>query len=235
MVQRKSFPMNKSPQLVDSGFEIETVGLVHRVWKPEGAGLFPVVVMLHGHLGNEDVMWVFAQTIPPSCVIVSPRATMQLADKSYSWLPRVGNEWPALAQFDEAATAVGTFIRALPALYPVDLNRVYLMGFSQGAALSFAVAMQSSGWVKGIASLVGFMPLHTEEAEERAALRNIPVLMAAGLHDERIPLAISQKSAETVQALGAFLEYREYETGHKLDAAGMRKLKTWWSERLAGN
>lgn len=227
--------MNKSPQLVYGGFELEAVGLVHRVWQPEEPGLYPVVVMLHGHLGNEDVMWVFAQTIPPSCVIVSPRATVRESDKSYSWMPRVGNEWPALAQFDEAVTAVKAFIHALPALYPVDLNRVYLMGFSQGAALSFAVAMQSPGWVKGIASLVGFMPLHTEDAVERAALRNMPVLMTAGVRDERIPLSIAQRSAETVQALGAFLEYREYETGHKLDAAGMRKLKTWWSERIAGN
>ncbi len=180
-------------------------------------------------------MWVFAQTLPDSCVIVSPRAIVPVAEKSFTWLARLENEWPALGQFDEAVTAVTNFIHALPSLYPVDLNQVYLMGFSQGAAVAFAVALQSPGLVKGIASLVGFVPLQIDEAIGLVALRNMPVFMAAGTQDDRVPLAVAQNSAAAVRAMGAFLEYREYNTGHKLDAAGMRKLKSWWGDRLDGH
>jgi predicted esterase len=35
-----------------------------------------------------------------------------------------------------------------------------------------------------------------------------------------------------VRAAGAYLEYREYDTRHKLNGAGMRKLKSWWAERV---
>lgn len=229
--------MNKSPQLIDHGSALEMVGLVHRVWRPETAvpeimDPHPVVVMLHGHLGNEDVMWVFAQTVPSTCVLVAPRAIVPVGEKSFTWQLRLESEWPALTQFDEAVTAVTSFIHALPTLYSVDLNQVYLMGFSQGAAVAFAVALQNPGLVQGIASLVGFVPLQVDEAINRAALRHLPVFMAAGTQDDRVPLAVAQNSAAAVQAMGAFLEYREYETGHKLDAAGMRKLKSWWQERL---
>ncbi|MCL4267575.1 MAG: dienelactone hydrolase family protein [Anaerolineae bacterium] len=232
--------MNKSPQLIDNDSVLAAAGLVHRVWQPETPGPHPVVVMLHGHLGNEDVMWVFAQTVPSPCVMVAPRAIVPAADdhqtgKSFTWLPRVENEWPIWAQFNEAVTAVTTFIHALPSLYQVDLNQVYLMGFSQGAAVAFATALHAPGWIKGIASLVGFVPLQVEKAIDRAALRDVPVFMAAGTQDERVPLPVSQSSAAAVQAMGAFLEYREYDTGHKLDTAGMRKLKNWWAERLIGD
>ncbi len=224
--------MNQSPQLVNNEPVLAIAGLVHRVWQPKTAGPHPVVVMLHGHLGNEDVMWIFAHTLPESCIIVAPRAVVPVSEKSFTWLPRSENEWPALVQFDEAATAMTSFIHALPTWYQVDLNQVYLMGFSQGAAVAFAVALQNPGLVRGIASLVGFVPKQVDEAINRAALRDMPVFMAAGTRDDRVPLAIAQESAAAVQALGGFLEYREYETGHKLDAAGMRKLKSWWQERL---
>lgn len=237
--------MNKSPQLIDNGLALETAGLVHRVWRPKTAepeiagpkmaGPYPVVVMLHGHLGNEDVMWIFAQTVPSTCVLVAPRAIVPVSEKSFTWLPRLENEWPVWAQFDEAVTAVTTFIHALPTLYAVDLNQVYLMGFSQGAAVAFAVALQNPGLVQGIASLVGFVPRQVDEAINRAALCDVPVFMAAGTQDDRVPLAVAQNSAAAVRAMGAFLEYREYDTGHKLDAAGMRKLQSWWQERLNGD
>lgn len=229
--------MNNKPKLIDSGTNLQRAGLVHRVWQPQTVGQLdtggpsPTVIMLHGHLGNEDVMWVFAQTLPPGWLVVAPRAIVPTGENGFSWQARAENEWPGLAQFAEAVRAVSHFIQALPALYNADLNQLYVMGFSQGAAVAFATAIAQPGLFKGIASLVGFTPLRMDKAIERASLRDVPVFMAAGMKDERIPLPVAQASAETVRAMGAYLEYREYDTGHKLNIEGMRKLKSWWAER----
>jgi phospholipase/carboxylesterase len=187
--------------------------------------------MIHGHLGNEDVMWIFAQTLPFNWLLVSVRAVVPVSENSFTWLPRAENEWLSLGQFDEAVTKVAHFIQALPELYEADLEQIYLMGFSQGAATSFATAVAHPGWIKGIASLVGFMPLQVEDPIEKSALMDVPVFMAAGEQDERIPIEMSRVCAEAVRAMGAHLEYREYNTGHKLNSDGMRKLKAWWLER----
>jgi len=85
--------------------------------------------------------------------------------------------------------------------------------------------------VQGIASLVGFMPRAIAEAVETARLADISVFMAVGTEDDRVPLEIARECGKAVRAAGAYLEYREYETGHKLNGAGMRKLKSWWAER----
>lgn len=220
----------KKPKLIDSGPILAATGLVHRVQVPDGSGPYPTVVMLHGRSGDEDVMWVFARTIPANCLIISVRA-IEAEGNSYSWHPP-GNGWPDLADFELAVTAVTRFIQALPAQYNANADAIYLMGFSQGAAAAYATALHWPGLVKGIAGLVGFMPLGVEDAIRGAPLADLPVLMLVGKEDTTIPLHIARTCAKMLRAAGAYLEYREYDTGHKLNSGGMQKLKNWWASLL---
>jgi phospholipase/carboxylesterase len=216
-----------SPQLIDSGPAYETTGLIHRVLQPEGEGPHPTAVMIHGRSGSEDVMWIFQRALPKEWLVVAPRAIKDDPDGGYAWHPRHRDEWPSLKMFDDAVTAVVKFINALPELYGADPDQIYLMGFSQGAAASIATAMRHPGLVQAIAALVGFAPEESESEVGRGILNGLPIFMAVGAEDNTIPLAISRKSAETLRAAGADLTYAEYETGHKLNAAGMRALKEW--------
>jgi phospholipase/carboxylesterase len=215
------------PILVENG----TAVLPHRVLKPQKPGPHPTVVMIHGKLGSEDVMWIFRQTLPADWLVVAPRAIVEEEDGRYSWHPRSQDKWPSLADLDTAVAMLEQFIDTLPTLYEADPDQIYLMGFSQGAAAAFAIAMHNPEKIKGIASLVGFMPRAMDEGIETKRLADIPVFMAVGTEDERIPLEIARECGKAARAAGAYLEYREYETGHKLNGPGMRKLKSWWAER----
>ncbi len=217
------------PTLVDDN----TAVLPHRIQQPETAGPHPTVVMIHGYLGNEDVMWIFSQALPKDWLLVAPRAIIAESENQFSWHPRRQGEWPTLAEFDTAVTQLHAFISTLPQTYNADPEQIYLMGFSQGAAASFALAIREPEHFQGIASLVGFMPRGVEAAIDEARLADLPVFMAVGTEDDRVPLEIARESGKAARAMGAFLEYREYDTGHKLNGAGMRKLKQWWAERAA--
>jgi len=223
--------LTSAPKLITNVQIIQQTGLIHRVQQPEGDGPFPTVVMLHGRAGTEDVMWVFAKTIPQNWLMVAPRGIRLDPDGGYDWRPRGQDEWPPLNAFDEAVTAVARFIHALPNLYNADPSQIYLMGFSQGAATSYATAMQKPGLVQGIAGLVGFVPGECGKMVETAVLRDLPIFMAVGKQDETVPYEQSQTCAETLRNAGADLTYGEYETGHKLNAQGVRDLKAWWAKR----
>jgi phospholipase/carboxylesterase len=218
---------NEKPILVEEAIAT----LPHRVLKPNKPGPHPTAVMIHGHLGSEEVMWIFTQTLPQDWLVVAPRAIVDDGEGHYSWHPRQQDEWPTLSAFDTAVTVLEQFIDTLPELYNADPNQIYLMGFSQGAAAAFALAIHAPEKVQGIASLVGFMPRQVDEAIETTRLADIPVFIAVGIEDDRVPLEIARECGKAVRAAGAYLEYREYETGHKLNGAGMRKLKSWWAER----
>ena len=211
----------------------ETAVLPHRVLKPENPGPHPTIVMIHGHLGNEDVMWIFRRTLPQEWLVVAPRAILKDGENSFSWHPRQQGEWPSLGMFDTAVDKLLQFIDTLPKTYDADPEQIYLMGFSQGAATAFALAIREPERFQGIASLVGFMPQRVEDAIDNARLADLPVFMAVGTEDDRVPLEIAREAGKAVRAMGAFLAYREYDTGHKLNGDGMRKLKQWWAERAA--
>ncbi len=222
---------NLEPRLVADGRAVAESGLVHRVWEPPRPVPHKTVVMLHGRSGTEDVMWIFAKTLPPHWLMVAPRAIKTDPAGGYAWRLRDQDEWPTLAQFDEAVTAVVQFIHALPRLYNADPEHIYLMGFSQGAATAYAVAMRHPGLAQGIAGLVGFMPVACDESLETSPLIDMPIFMAVGKRDPLIPAERASGCAQTLYMAGSQLEYHEYDTGHKLNAAGMRDLTAWWAER----
>lgn len=211
--------------------EMNVAGLVHRVRAPQTPGPHPTIILLHGRSGDEDVMWVFARALPPGWLLVAPRGLKPDPDGGYAWHPRTPDEWPCLYEFDEAVTAVTHFIHALPQQYNADPKQIYLMGFSQGAAAAYALAMKYPRLIQGVAGLVGFVPEACDAAVQIQALDGLPIFMAVGVEDPLIPYQRAQQCAQTLREAGANLTYKEYITGHKLDAQGMRDLQAWWRAR----
>lgn len=223
--------------LVDAGPARAAAGLAHRVLEPPQhfVGPRPAVVLLHGRGGDEDAMWAFARTLPPGCVVVAARALHpDPALGGYAWVPRSDWEWPELPRFAASAAAVARLARAMPALYGTDPARVCLLGFSQGAATAVAVAAAHPELVRGVAMLVGFTPEGLLGGGRDRPLAGLPVFMAAGRRDDLVPLARARAAAEVLRSAGADLAYREYDVGHKVGIAGIRDLKAWFVERLAG-
>ncbi len=219
----------RKPKLVTDGPAFDATGLIHRVKVPAGPGPHPTIVMLHGRLGNEDVMWIFAQALPADWLVVAPRGLVE-EEEGYSWHPRLPDEWPCLYDLDKAVTAVTHFIHALPKQYNADPHQIYLMGFSQGAATAYALAMKYPKLIQGVAGLVGFVPEACDAAIQIQALGKLPIFMAVGTEDPRIPYQRSQLCAQTLKEAGADLTYKEYATGHKLNAQGMKDLEQWWTQ-----
>ena len=94
----------------------------------------------------------------------------------------------------------------------------------------FNLNLGLDGTPHGIAALVGFMPGGVAD-ELSAPLAGLPVFMAVGRRDPLIPLTQAHACAAILRTLGAELAYHEYDSGHKLDARGMRDLQAWWRDR----
>ena len=221
---------SEQPILIENGLGLDESGLVHRVWEPDGDGPHKTIVMLQGRSGNEDVTWVFGRTLPKEWLVVSPRALYEDRRGGYSWDLKPSGDWPAMVDFEPAVAAVKRFIAALPSLYNADLSQLYLLGFSQGAAVSYSYTLQDDTRVQGIAGLVGLIATDAEESPHLTKLRDLPILMAVGRTDDTVPHAISHSCANALIHGGARLDYREYDTGHKLNSKGMRDLTQWWQQ-----
>ena len=224
-------------QLVSSGPAFDSAGLIHRVRYPanfEPGKAYPTLVMTHGLQGNEDVTWIFARQAGPNWLIVTPRGPFP-DNGGYSWY-KVMTDSDGRSQiegdtYQTGETALRRFIDALPLIYPVDRSRLVLLGFSQGAAMSYGFAAAHP--VAGVAALGGFLPrplLGTDGA--LGGLKGLPVLILHGTEDPTIPVTRARKDRDKLIEAGAAVTYHESEVGHKVSASGMRELGHWLSERL---
>ena len=213
----------------------DETGLIHYAHIPKEASLdnpAPVVVMVHGKAGDESVMWIFKQTIPAGVAIVSPRAPLPGSGGGFVWFNSVNG----VLQLTPEALQTGLsklthFIDGLRYLYPIDPDCLLLMGFSQGAAISNAFALNYPKRVLGVASLAGAM-IQPFDLMPSPALNGLPVFIAHGLEDDTIPVSLAQKTRDHYQELGADVTYGEYRTGHKMTMKAIDALKEWVAERL---
>jgi phospholipase/carboxylesterase len=108
-----------------------------------------------------------------------------------------------------------------------------LMGFSQGAMMSNALALTHPDRIKGVVSLAGGVLQAPDLLQSSISLAGLPVLIAHGTRDETVPLSAAQQTREIYTRLGATVTYKEYDTAHKLSSQGMKDLKQWLAEHLS--
>ena len=180
--------------------------------------------MVHGWLGSEKVMWAFERALPPEAFVVSVRASFA-AEGGYGWmLPGEPDS------FETGLAALRDFVRDLPGELPVDPERRIVMGFSQGAAMAYALILSDPGLVSAAAALAGFLPDAAPRWEAPGRLAGKRVFIAHGTDDPTVPLAEAKKARDTMRACGAAVTYCTDPAGHKVGAGGMRALKAWLAE-----
>ncbi|MFN8456807.1 MAG: hypothetical protein U0401_19435 [Anaerolineae bacterium] len=188
----------------------------------------PAVIMVHGWKGDETVMGIFKQTVPPGVAVVSPRGPLAVEDGGYSWFLRTGTELQPTPPESllESLSQLRQFITELPQLYPIDPTRLVLIGFSQGSTMANSLIFTYPQLAIGVASLAGLIPDVIQQTKS-PNLAGLPVFIAHGVRDEIVPLAAARYTRDLYRQLGAEVTYGEYHTGHKLTVQGMADLKAW--------
>jgi phospholipase/carboxylesterase len=206
-------------------YSIEKDGWVVRVQKPRDNQPPRSMLMIHGWTGDETVMWVFAHKVPANYWLFAPRGPIAAEDK-YGWLPHNGG-WPKLADFAEVARALMNAFEQWAGDARAPHETFDVMGFSQGAAMAYALAAYYPQRVRSVLALAGFLPPDEDGAGQSRYLgfKGKPVYIAHGTKDETVPVSMAREAAQTLQAAGAQVRYCESEAGHKLSAACLRGLE----------
>ncbi len=208
---------------------VELGNWVLRVSRPQGAGPHPVLFMLHGWKGDEDVMWIFAQRAPENFLLVAPRAPLTAPERGYSWVDRKTEALSHAWEFDDSVRALFELQISLPERIEADWDSVHLMGFSQGAALCYARTFARPSDIRSVAGLAGFVPGGIEAKYPPKALAGIPIFAAHGSQDETVPVEEMRSGIRILEAAGANVTYCEDRTGHKLSTDCLRALGSFYA------
>jgi phospholipase/carboxylesterase len=196
-------------------------GLTYR-WRPAADPSEPSIILLHGRSGDETVMWVVAEALPSSGLMISPRGLFPLAGGGFSWSEGASSGRPRFEDFKPGVAALKRLIDSLTVERGLDQDRLILVGFSQGAALAFAFAGEGRH-PQGIIALAGLLP-----GGDLGRLGDIPIFWGHGTKDTLVPIESARSDVERLRRAGASVQMCEAEVGHRVGVECMRGLKRWW-------
>jgi phospholipase/carboxylesterase len=107
-------------------------------------------------------------------------------------------------------------------------ERIVLMGFSQGCAMTLMTGLRQPHKLAGLVALSGYLPLLDSTAAERhRANQHTPIFMAHGRHDDVVPMSRGQLARDHLQSLGYQVEWHDYPMDHTLCLDEVRDLNAW--------
>jgi phospholipase/carboxylesterase len=199
----------------------------------------PLLLLLHGYGSNEADLFSFASELPDEYYVISLQAPHDLSYGSYAWYSINFNaDASKFSDLDEARTSRALLLTTLDELvqsYPIDKQSVTLIGFSQGAILSYAVALSEPERIQRVAALSGY--LNTEIAADGFAQNNfsgLRIFASHGTVDQVIPVEWARKAPETLAALGIRIVFHEYPIGHGVSPQNFFDLKNWLNQTKVG-
>lgn len=116
----------------------------------------------------------------------------------------------------ETATKIHLLIKEVEKA-GIPRNRIFLGGFSQGAASALYAGLREEEPIAGIIALSGYLPLAGSLfAEITDAGRQTPVFMAHGLFDSVISPLTAQRSAQVIKELNPAFRWYPFDMDHEI-------------------
>ena len=136
--------------------------LEYRIRKAENnLAQSPVMFLIHGYGSNSDDLFSFAPYLPKSHTIIALQAPLLLVHGSYAWYQLYPKEDGSLeTKLNEAQDALDLIIKNIELLvnkYNLNSFDLSVLGFSQGAILSWALAYSKPKKVRRIIALSGLI------------------------------------------------------------------------------
>jgi phospholipase/carboxylesterase len=195
----------------------------------------PLLILLHGYGSNEEDLFSFAAELPEEYYIISARAPYNMQYGSYAWyainFDADQNKFSDNQQAKSSRDLIVKFIDELIAKYPIDPSQVILTGFSQGAILSYAIALSHPDKISKVVALSGY-------ANEEIIMDNyksndfskLKIFHSHGTVDQVIPVDWARRTKPFLDNLGIKSMYKEYPVGHGLSPQNFYDFKNWMLE-----
>jgi phospholipase/carboxylesterase len=192
----------------------------------------PILLLLHGYGSNEADLFSFAPELPDEYYIISARAPYDLQYGSYAWyainFDADQNKFSDNDQARISRDVIAGFIDELVANYPIDVNDVNLIGFSQGSILSYAVALSYPEKVNKVVAMSGYVNLEiVAEDYLKNDLTKLKIFASHGTVDQVIPVDWARKTPAILEKLGITTTYKEYPVGHGVSPQNFYDFKNW--------
>ena len=197
----------------------------------------PLVIFLHGFGSNEQDLFGIKDALPPTWTYLSVRAPLPVDPNGYRWFTKTPGEDEyngETADLQRSARLIEDFVTQATAKYHTQSQRVFLVGFSQGAIMSYEVGLRKPALVRGIAALSGsVLPVLKAELKADASREKLAIFIGHGTLDQALPYVSATRAKELLEGLGLKPEFHGYPgMPHTISEPEVQDLKAWLEKSL---
>lgn len=201
--------------------------------EPEGA-----LLLLHGRGTDETDLHPLLDALDPDRRLLGVTPGAPLTN-----VPPGGRHWYVIEQvgqpdertFVASITQTADFLDKLLRRRGIPWDRAVLGGFSQGAAVSMALAYgMGRPKAAGELAMSGFLPMVRGWKIDLRAKRDVPAYVTHGAYDNIIPVGFSRRVRDLLEEDGVPVIYRETRVQHSIDPELLPEMRAWVQARTGG-
>lgn len=193
------------------------------------------IILIHGYGSNEEDLFSFASQLPEDAYIFSLRAPFALHDFGYAWyaiyFDADENKFSDDNQAKESIGMIADFIEEIKTKYPINPEKINLVGFSQGAILSLGLAFTYPEKINNVVALSGYLnETILPENYDINSMQHLSFFVSHGSVDQVIPVEWARKTEPYLSQRGLNIVYKEYPVGHGVAPQNFWDFKNWLDE-----
>ena len=195
----------------------------------------PLLILLHGYGSNEQDLFSFAEELSDNLLIVSAQAPHSMGFGAYAWyainFDNENGKFSDLVQANESIDKIAVFIDEVKTKYNTNPNKTFLLGFSQGAILSYALSFKYPNKVQNVIALSGYI---NDELLPKEIPKSITTdyYISHGTVDQVLPIDWARKAPLFLDEQNLNNEYSEYPVGHGVAPQNFYSFKNWIEKRI---
>ena len=131
-------------------------------WPSVTSGLVPVIIDFHGGAGTAEVQYVTSNFVEiadrEGILVVYPQADVRAGSVWNTLHSEEGNKVAGVDDFG----FIAAIIESLDSNPNIDTSRIYVSGYSNGAAMAYQIACHLNNDIAGFVVMSGLFPLEVE-------------------------------------------------------------------------
>jgi phospholipase/carboxylesterase len=174
------------------------------------------IVLLHGWgANNEDLGDLVPYFNLPEYQFLFPNGIFdhEYSDGGKMWYSFIGaGKLTDLSRSQRATShqVLTEWVRSLPDSTGISLDRTWIVGFSQGGAMTLDIGLDLP--VAGLIVMSGY--LHPDQP--KPTQKSPPVLIVHGRQDDVVPISSARTGRETLIQWGIEVQSQEFDMGHSI-------------------
>ena len=194
----------------------------------------PLMVMLHGRANYAKTIFTIEGLLDPRFSVLALQAPFVSDRGGFEWFkPNEegrSDEISEASRFQESEDRLTAQIEKMRIERGLQNSPLYLLGFSQGAAMCFLLGLRGTLGARRVVPMSGFLPqpVKTWQVLDPKA----QYLITHGTEDEVLPTEVSVRAKDYLVSRGIDARYYEYRGRHKMSLSCLHHVQAWLKEDI---